>query len=109
MNRLNTILQAQKQSKIWIWWGRLSPLFFLIGAFGLYEIVNTSIPFLFYASWVIFITVSLIWWGWVLKMILDFIHLFEDLHNNVMDIKNEVDGAYRDIKELNNSNLDKNK
>jgi len=109
MNRLNKILQAQKQSKIWIWWGRLSPLFFLVGAFVLYEIFNTSIPFLFYASWVIFITVSLIWWGWVLKMILDFIHLFDDLHKNVMDIKSDVDSAYRDIKELNTTRVDNNK
>jgi len=109
MNRLNTILQAQKQSKIWILWGRVSPLFFLVGAFGFYEIFNTSIPFLFYASWVIFITVSLIWWGWVLKMILDFISLFEELHKSVMDIKSDVDGAYKDIKELNGTTLDKNK
>jgi len=109
MNRLNKILLAQKQTKLWIWWGRLSPLFFLIGAVGLYEIFNTSIPFLFYTSWVIFITVSLIWWGWVMKIILDFIKLFDDLHKGVMEIKTDVDSAYRDIKEINKSRVDSNK
>ncbi len=109
MNRLNRILQAQKQTRLWIWWGRLSPLFFLVGAFGLYEIFTTSIPFLFYASWVIFITVSLIWWGWVMKIILDFIRLFDELHKGVMDIKSDVDNAYRDIKEINKSRVDSNK
>jgi hypothetical protein len=109
MNRLNRILQAQKQTKFWIWWGRISPLLFLIGAFGLYEIFHTSVPFLFYTSWVIFITVSLIWWGWVMKIILDFIRLFDDLHKGVLDIKSDVDNAYRDIKEINKSRVDSNK
>lgn len=100
MNRIDIILAAEKQSKLWLWWGRLSPLIFMIGAFGLYEAFNTKIPFLFYASWVIFITCSLIWWGWVLKIILDFIKLFGDLHLSVISIKDDVDRACQDIKAL---------
>ena len=106
MGKIEVILLAEKQSKLWLWWGRLSPLIFLVGALGLYEIVNTSIPFLFYASWVIFITCSLIWWGWVLKIILDFIKLFGELHNGVVAIKNDVDRACQDIKNL---GIDKDK
>ncbi len=106
MDRLERILLAKKQTTLWLWWGRLSPLLFTIGAFGLYEIFNTEIPFLFYASWVVFITVSLIWWGWVLKIILDFIKLFGDLHTTVGDIKNEVDTACKEIKKLAPSNVD---
>lgn len=104
MSRLDVILLAEKQSRLWLWWGRLSPLFFMVGAFGLFEIFHTDIPFLFYASWVIFITCSLIWWGWVLKIILNFIQLFGDLHMSVVEIKNDVDNVCREIKELNNQN-----
>jgi len=109
MNMLRAIILAEKQTKMWLWWGRLSPLFFLLGAFGLYEIFNTEIPFLFYASWVIFITVSLIWWGWVLKIILDFINLFGELHVTVKEIKSDVDIACKDIKELKPTTVDKSK
>ena len=109
MNRLDVILLAKKQTTLWLWWGRLSPLFFLIGAFGLYEIFNTEIPFLFYASWVVFITVSLIWWGWVLKIILDFIKLFGDLHSTVNVIKTEIDTACKDIKEMKPNKVDNGK
>lgn len=100
MERLAKIIQAKTQTKYWLWWGRLSPILFLIGAFGLYEIFNTEIPFLFYASWVIFITCSLIWWGWVLKIILEFIQFFSDINQVVMEIKKEVDDVHANIKEL---------
>lgn len=81
-------------------WGRISPLFFLVGAFLLYEIVHTDIPFIFYASWVIFITVSLIWWGWVLKIILDFIKFFSEVNVVVLEIKQDVGQVQKDIKSL---------
>ena len=100
MERLVKILEARKQTGYWLWWGRLSPLFFLVGALGLYEIVHTDIPFLFYASWVIFITVSLIWWGWVLKIILDFISFFAEINIVVMDIKDEVGTVKKEITKL---------
>ena len=83
-----------------MWWGRISPLFFLLGAFMLYEIVHTDIPFIFYASWVIFITVSLVWWGWVLKIILDFIKFFADVNVIVLEIKDEVVKVQKDVKDL---------
>lgn len=100
MERLAKLLEAKKQTTYWLWWGRLSPLFFLTGAFGIYEIVNTDIPFLFYASWVIFITVSLIWWGWVLKIILDFIKFFGEINLVVMEIKDHVELVQKDVKLL---------
>lgn len=66
----------------------------------LYEIVHTDIPFIFYASWVIFITVSLVWWGWVLKIILDFIKFFADVNVIVLEIKDEVVKVQKDVKDL---------
>lgn len=96
------LLQAKKQTTMWMWFGRISPLLFFIGAVGFYEIVNSSIPFIFYASWVAFITVALIWWGWVLKIILDFIHIFEDVNQSVADIKTEVTDVCDELKKLTN-------
>jgi hypothetical protein len=100
VDRLVKLLNAKKQTGYWMWWGRISPLFFLLGAFMLYEIVHTDIPFIFYASWVIFITVSLVWWGWVLKIILDFIKFFADVNVIVLEIKDEVVKVQKDVKDL---------
>jgi hypothetical protein len=101
MNKLYKILQARKQTNLWLWFGRISPLLFLIGAVGFYEIVHTDIPFIFYASWVGFITVSLIWWGWVLKIILDFIQFFEDVNSVVIELKEDVSVVCEEVKKIN--------
>lgn len=100
MNNLIKILQARKQTQAWLWFGRISPLMFLLGAVGFYEIVHTDIPVIFYISWVGFITVSLIWWGWVLKIILDFIQFFEDVNITVTCIKDEVSLVHQEVKDL---------
>jgi hypothetical protein len=101
VNNLIKIVQAKKQTQLWLWFGRISPLLFLIGAIGFYEIIHTDIPFIFYASWVGFITVSLIWWGWVLKIILEFIHFFEEVNHAVNDIKENVNDVCDEVKKLN--------
>jgi hypothetical protein len=101
MNRLKTILIAKKQSQLWLWFGRTSPILFLLGALGFYEIVHTSIPAIFYLSWVGFITISLIWWAWVLKIIIEFIHFFEDVNKAVSEIQTDVNEVCGEIKKLN--------
>ena len=100
MNNLIKIIQAKKQTTAWLWFGRISPILFLIGAFVFYEIIHTDIPLIFYVSWVIFITISLVWWGWVLKMILDFIHFFEDVNSTVTEIKQDVNLVCDEVKKL---------
>lgn len=100
MNNLTKILQARKQTQLWLWFGRISPLLFLAGALGFYQIVHTEIPLIFYVSWAGFITVSLIWWGWVLKIILDFIQFFEDVNITVTEIKHEVGTVCDEVKKL---------
>ena len=85
---------------MWLWFGRISPLLFLTGAFVFYEIVHTDIPLIFYASWAGFIAVSLIWWGWVLKIILDFITFFEDVNSMVIEIKEDVAEVCDEVKKL---------
>lgn len=104
MNNLIKILQARKQTQAWLWFGRISPLLFLIGAIGFYEIVHTDIPAIFYISWAGFITVSLIWWGWVLKIILNFINFFEDVNTTVNEIKTDVVQVVKDVKILSDNN-----
>ncbi len=100
MNNLVKIIQAKRQTQAWLWFGRISPLLFLIGAVGFYEIFHTEIPLIFYVSWAGFITVSLIWWGWVLKIILDFIQFFENVNDTVGEIKNEVSTVHTEVKKL---------
>lgn len=104
MNRLIETLKIKRQTTYWIWFGRISPILFLFGAFTLYEIFNTEIPLLFYASWAIFITVSLIWWGWVLKIILEFIKFFQEVSHSVNDIQSDVKEVQKNVKELTQSN-----
>ena len=102
MNNLTKkIIQAKRQANLWIWFGRVSPFLFLIGAVGFYEIVHTDIPFIFYISWVGFITVSLIWWGWALKIILEFIHFFETVNSSVSEIQANVNEVCDEVKKLN--------
>ena len=64
---------------LWIWYGRLSPILFLIGAFALYQILNTNIPIIFFSAWAIFIATGLIWWAWVIKVLLDMVNMFQDI------------------------------
>lgn len=104
MNNLYKIIQARKQTQAWLWFGRISPLLFLAGAIGFYEIVHTDIPIIFYISWAGFITVSLIWWGWVLKIILDFINFFEDVNMTVTEIKQDVGTVVDEVKKLSEGN-----
>lgn len=107
MNRLIETLKIKKQTTYWIWFGRISPLLFLFGAFTLYEIFHTEIPILFYASWAIFITVSLVWWGWVLKIILEFIKFFQEVSHSVDDIRMDVKEVQKSVKDLGQSETKK--
>jgi hypothetical protein len=88
-----------------MWFGRVSPLLFLVGAIGLFEIIHTDVQFIFYASWVGFITVSLIWWGWVLRIILDFIEFFGTVEITVNEIKQDITQVVKDVKVLSETNL----
>jgi len=94
------LIQAKKQTYYWMWFGRVSPLLFLLGAIGFYEIVHTEIPLIFYMSWAGFLTVSLIWWGWVLKIILDFIEFFSVVESTVNEIKTDVNSVVKEVKAL---------
>jgi hypothetical protein len=87
MNRHIKTDKIKKQTTYWLWFGRVSPLLFLIGSFSLFEIFNTQVPFIFYSSWIIFVTISLIWWAWVLRTILEFIKFFQEVSHSVEDIK----------------------
>jgi hypothetical protein len=91
---------------LWIWYGRLSPILFLIGAFALYEILNTDIPIIFFSAWAIFIATGIIWWGWVIKVLLDMVNMFHDVSEHVEYIKNSLKEVKEDIKFLDNTRND---
>jgi len=109
MNRHIKTDKIKKQTTYWLWFGRVSPLLFLIGSFSLFEIFNTQIPFIFYSSWIIFVTISLIWWAWVLRTILEFIKFFQEVSHSVEKIKDniiEVQQSITILKDL-ESNINK--
>jgi len=91
---------------LWIWYGRLSPILFLIGAFALYQILNTDIPIIFFSAWAIFIATGIIWWGWVIKVLLDMVNMFHDVSEHVEYIKNSLKEVKEDIKFLDNTRND---
>jgi hypothetical protein len=110
MNRHIKTDKIKKQTTYWLWFGRVSPLLFLIGSFSLFEIFNTQVPFIFYSSWIIFVTISLIWWAWVLRTILEFIKFFQEVSHSVEDIKDniiEVQQSITILKDLESKSIKK--
>jgi hypothetical protein len=103
---LNKLQQLQAQTKLWLWYGRLTPIFFLVGATALYQIYNTTIPAYFYASWIIFITSGFIWWTWVIKVLMDLIRLFHDIHEHIGFIHDSIKEVKEDVKFLDGSRKD---
>jgi len=91
---------------LWIWYGRLSPILFLIGAFALYQILNTDIPIIFFSAWAIFIATGIIWWAWVIKVLLDMVNLFIQVSEHVESIQNTIKEVKEDIKFLDNTRND---
>jgi hypothetical protein len=103
---LQKLQQLQKQSRLWLWYGRLTPLFFLIGTTALYYIYSTTIPLYFYAAWATFILTGFIWWAWVIKVIMDLIRLFHDIHEHISHIQTSITEVKKDIKSLNTTRND---
>ena len=91
---------------LWIWYGRLSPILFLIGAFALYQILNTDVPLIFFSAWTIFVATGIVWWGWVIKVLLDMVNMFHDVSEHVEHIKNSIKEVKEDIKFLDNTRND---
>jgi len=86
--------------KLWLWYGRLSPILFLIGAFALYEIINTDIPLIFYTAWTLFVATGIIWWAWVIKVLLDMVNLFIQVSDHVESIQQTIKEVKEDVKSL---------
>jgi hypothetical protein len=84
--------------QLWLWYGRLSPVLFIIGAVALYQILNTSIPLIFYAAWIIFVATGIVWWGWVIKVLLDMVNLFIQVSEHVESIQNTIKEVKEDVK-----------
>lgn len=97
------IEKIEKQSKTWIWYGKLSPLLFVFTALGVYGIEHTAIPFILYGSWVLLITTSVIWWFWVIKVITEMTLMFKHVIELVQSIKIEIADVHKEIKNLDNS------
>jgi len=91
---------------LWIWYGRLSPILFLIGAFALYQILNTDVPFIFFTAWTIFVATGIVWWAWVIKVLLDMVSMFHDVSEHVQHIQNSLKEVKEDIKFLDNTRND---
>jgi cobalamin biosynthesis protein CobD/CbiB len=91
---------------LWIWYGRLSPILFLIGAFALYQILNTDVPFIFFTAWTIFVATGIVWWSWVIKVLLDMVSMFHDISEHVQHIQNSLKEVKEDIKFLDNTRND---
>ena len=92
--------KISKQTKLWLWYGRLSPLFFLVAAVAMYQIVYTTVPFMLYASWVIFISTSIVWWGWVIKVIMEIVNMFSTVLHLLKELKVDIKDVQAEIKKL---------
>jgi hypothetical protein len=103
---LNKLQQLQKQTRLWLWYGRLTPLFFITGTGALYFIYNSAIPLYFYTAWAVFIITGFIWWAWVIKVIVDLIHLFHDIHSFINDINHSIKEVKKDVKFLDTTRKD---
>jgi hypothetical protein len=106
MNRHIKTDKIKKQTTYWLWFGRASPILFLIGSFSLFEIFNTEVPFIFYSSWIVFVTISLIWWAWVLRTILEFIKFFQEVSHSVEDIKDNIKEVQQSVTTLRDFELE---
>jgi len=85
------------QITAWLKFAIVSPVLFLIGSISLYTIFHTEIPIVFYFSWALFISVSMGWWFWLIKTIIDMIEIFNEILKIVKEIKNEVNEVYVEL------------
>ena len=95
--------KIRQQSQWWLWYGRLSPVFFLVGSAALFEIFNARTDMVLYASWCVFITTSLTWWGWVIKVIIEMTNMFSIVLKLMGELKKDIHGVHTDIKNLDDS------
>ena len=86
-----------KQTKIWLWFGKISPVLFFISVISLYTVDHTTVPFVFYTGWTVFILTSVVWWVWVIKTINEMVKLYETTFGLLDDIKDEIIDVREDL------------
>lgn len=87
------------QTKAWVWYVVISPILFVLSTIGLYGVAHTSIPLTLFGSWVLLIASLLLWWGWIIKVISEMIHMFDTVFEILTEIKDEVEDVREEIKE----------
>ena len=85
---------------MWLLFGWVSPIMFLMAATAYYGIGNADVPYIFYTSWICFITISLIWWCWIIKVVHDMARMMSIVFELVKDVQHEVVVVHDDIKNL---------
>jgi CHASE2 domain-containing sensor protein len=100
MNINQALTKISKQTNMWLWYGRISPFLFFITALSLYVIDHTSIPIIVFISWIIFISTSIFWWGWIIKTISEMIKMYNIVFSLLHEIQSEVKDVRNDIKFL---------
>jgi len=88
------------QTDAWMWYGRISPLLFVLAAVGLYGIEHTVVPFILYGSWILLVLSSFIWWFWVIKVITEMTLMFKTVLDLVETIKEEIKDVHEEIKNI---------
>jgi len=89
--------RISKQTKMWAWFGRISPILFFISVISLYTVDHTAVPFILYTGWTVFILTSIVWWIWVIKTMNEMIKLYETTFGLLDDIKDEIVDVREDL------------
>jgi chromate transport protein ChrA len=97
---MEKLKKIKKQAKLWLLFGCISPIMFLLIAIAYYGISNSTIPSILYTSWVVFITISLIWWAWVIKVVHDMAKMMDNVFELVNNVQHEVAVIHDDMKNL---------
>lgn len=97
---IDRLEQIKNQTKLWIWYGRLSPIFFLLGSAAVFVIFNARTDIVLYASWCVFLTSALIWWGWVIKVVMEMTRMFGTMIKIIAELRTDIKDVHTDLKKF---------
>jgi hypothetical protein len=97
---LKQLEKIKHQTKLWLWYGRLSPVFFLVGSAAVFSIFNARTDMVLYASWCVFIASALTWWGWVIKVVIEMTNMFTVVLKIMKELHGDIKEVHVDIKKM---------
>jgi len=91
----------------WLKFVFISPILFLISSLTLYNIFHTTVPFVFYFNWILFISASFAWWIWLIKVITDMIKIFNMVLEVIQEIKKDIHEVKVELSNIDNVEIHK--